>query len=432
MQKVRSLHDLQALLGLVPGGLQSHYADLYGADSFVTFLSHSTALSGSRVSALNPRMIVVGDNAAMAFERGAQRVEVAARTSTSPYHFYLFRFEQTCNHRRGGCDAGDLYTPRLEQHWLRVTLQDDEDLANTPDDCRQCHQRDTAAPQLLMRELESPWTHFFQPFPQPHDAPLGPGVQGHDLLQDYLDAKGNEPYGGFQVDKIRRVAPYILQSSVPFDQPVLFDAPGIENERFPYDEKTGYPDEPGPSPTWREAYEAFKRGDQLALPYVEPRVSDPVKQATLTEAYRRYREGELSEDELPTLADIFPDDPEVRARIGLQTEPNATAEDTLLQGCGSCHNDALDQALSRARFSIDLWRLDSAEIERAIERIERDPNARGVMPPPSARQLDPAARERLIEFLREDPLRLPPDLKLQRAARVGMTGGRERRAAHRP
>jgi hypothetical protein len=39
------------------------------------------------------------------------------------------------------------------------------------------------------------------------------------------------------------------------------------------------------------------------------------------EAYRRYRQGELSDDELPDLSDIFPDDPKVRARIGLQTVP---------------------------------------------------------------------------------------------------------------
>ena len=46
-------------------------------------------------------------------------------------------------------------------------------------------------------------------------------------------------------------------------------------------------------------YEAWKRGEQLALPYVAPRVTDPDKQAALTEAYRLYREGEVADDELP-------------------------------------------------------------------------------------------------------------------------------------
>ena len=102
----------------------------------------------------------------------------------------------------------------------------------------------------------------------------------------------------------------------------------------------------------------------------------PTSRRTLTDAYRRYRAGELAADELPDLADIFPDDPLVRAQIGLQTEPDATPADALIQACGSCHNDVLDQTISRARFNIDLARLDRAAIERAIERIE--------LPPPRA------------------------------------------------
>jgi mono/diheme cytochrome c family protein len=425
--RVGSLLELQELLGLVPGGLDNLNAERYGADSFVTLLSHSTSLAARRVSPINPRMIVLGDGTMMAYERGAQRVEVIAYTrELESFNFYLFRFEQACNADAAGCSPGDLYTPRIERDWLRVTVQDDEDLVNTSQDCRQCHQRSRDYPQLLMRELESPWTHFFQPFPEPADAFVGPGVQGHDLLQDCLDAKGDEAYGGFPVANIQRIAPFVLQSTVPLDQPVLFDASGIERERFPYDERTGYPSEASVSPTWEEAYEAFKRGDQLALPYFDARPTDPDKQTALSDAYSRWRGGELSE--LPDLADIFPEDPAVRARIGLQTEPDATAEDILIQACGSCHNDVLDQTLSRARFNINLWALDSAEIARAVERVERAPGSRGAMPPQDARQLDAAARARLLEFLREDPLQLPPDLKLQRAARIGMTGGGERRA----
>lgn len=427
--KVDSLRGLQDLLGLVPGGLDNHYAELYGANSFVTLLGHSTSLSMERVSPLNPRMIVIGDGAIMAFERGAQTVEVVAHArDAGDFDFYLFRFEQACNDSADGCSFGDLYTPRVERDWRNVTVQDDDDLANTRHDCRQCHQRNTDNPQLLMRELESPWTHFFQPPPESADTITGPGVQGHDLFEDYLDAKGNEAYGGFRAEDIVRIAPFVLQSTVLLDQPVLFDAPGIENERFPYDPIAGYPEDAAPSRTWEDAYEAWKRGDQLALPYFDARATDPTKQAVLSRAYRRYRSGELQAHELPDLANIFPDAPLERARIGLQTEPGASATDTLIQACGNCHNDVLDQTLSRARFNIDLWQLSRDEITRAIERIERAPNARGAMPPPGARKLDSAARQQLLDYLREDPLALPPDLKLQRAARVGMTGGKERRA----
>lgn len=424
--EVTSLADLQRLLGTVPGEPREMIAGMYQADAFVTLLGHSTALSGHRVSPLNPRMIVLGDSVIMAFQRGVQKLEVIAEARNAGFfNFYLIEFEQACNGEPEGCSAGELYTPNVERDWLRVRIQDDEDLKNTPNDCRQCHQRGLDAPRLLMRELNNPWTHFFQPTPLPQGQYVGPGVQGHDLLQDYLDAKGDEPYGGFMPEHLVGLAPFVLESRVGREQPVLFDAPGIENERFPYDADKGYPEEPGPSPTWQEAWEAFKRGEQLALPYIEPRVTDPEKLRARTEEYKRYREGEA---EPPDLSDIFPDDPQIRAQIGLQTEPDASPVDVLIQACGSCHNDVLDQQLSRARFNLDLWKLDPREIAVAIARLKLDPKQPGAMPPPEARQLTPAARDRLLDYLQNDPLKTSPDPRLQHAATMGMSGGKDRRA----
>jgi len=164
------------------------------------------------------------------------------------------------------------------------------------------------------------------------------------------------------------------------------------------------------------------------LPYLEPRATDPDKQARLSEAYSRYRAGELAEEELPDMADIFPDDPQLRARIGLQTEPEASAVEGLIQACGSCHNDVLDQEISRARFNVNLWRRDPGEIAIAIDRLERSASEPGVMPPAEARQLDPQTRERLLEYLRDDPLSKEPDPRLEHAAEIGMNGGANRRA----
>jgi hypothetical protein len=430
--QLNSLADLQKLLQTVPGELPPGAGAVYEGSAFVTLLGHSTALSGHRVSPLNPRMIVIGPDLIVAFQRGVQKVEVIAEARNPGFfNFYLFEFEQACNAAADGCKPGDLYTPNVEQDWLRVTVQDDEDLKNTPNDCRQCHQRANDFPRLLMRELNNPWTHFFQPLPTAPNQFLGPGTQGHNLLQDYLDAKGDELYGGFSPKTVVGIAPFLLEQTVTSDQPVLFDAPGIESERFPYEADAGYPEDPGPSPTWHAAFDAFKRGEQLALPFVEVRVTDPDKHAARSAAYQRYRAGKISADELPDLGDIFPDDPLVRAQIGLQTEPDASPRDALIQACGSCHNDVLDQTISRARFNIDLWKLDGAEIERAIERIGREPGQLGVMPPPEARQLDPAARERLLSYLKGDPLSAKPDERLQQAAAMGMAGGRDRRAAPR-
>jgi hypothetical protein len=159
------------------------------------------------------------------------------------------------------------------------------------------------------------------------------------------------------------------------------------------------------------------------LPYLEQRVSDPDKQAALSEAYRRYTLNEISEGELPDLSDIFPDDPHERAQRGLQTEPDATPEDALIQACGSCHNDVLDQSISRARFNISVSRLDRRELDRAIERLERPVGSDGAMPPREVRQLDPSARDRLIEYLQQAETELDPERRLDRVAQLGMTGG---------
>ena len=160
-------------------------------------------------------------------------------------------------------------------------------------------------------------------------------------------------------------------------------------------------------------------------------MTDVDKQNKAAEAYAQYRAGDLSADELPSLADIFPDDPSVRARIGLQTEPGATPEETLIQACGTCHNDVLDQSLSRARFNINLWKLDKAEIKVAIERIKRKSSEVGVMPPPEARQLDSHARKKLLEYLEGDPLANDASEMLVHAAEVGMTGGAKPRGSMR-
>jgi hypothetical protein len=204
-------------------------------------------------------------------------------------------------------------------------------------------------------------------------------------------------------------------------QPLNFDSTTILGERWPWIEAQGYPSEPVPSATWYAGYEAFKRGEQLALPYFDPTVVDPGKQASLSAAYARYRAGEIGAEELPDLADIFPDDPQVQAEIGLQTEPAATPAQALVQACGACHNDVLDQSITRARFNIDLARLSREELDVAIFRLKARPGE-GVMPPPGERQLDSGTRARLIEYLERNVRSGDDDALLGRAARLGMNG----------
>ena len=421
--EIDSLQTLMEQLRISPDPLavlpEEPPADGFLVPRAISVLGHSTALAGRVVSPINPRAIVLGPRTIMAYQRGVQRIELATLADgRGTFTFYLVSFTQACNERPDGCRPGDLYTERVERDWTGVEIHDDEDLKNTPMDCRQCHQRGRDTATLLMRELVAPWTHFFD---FPGDRNRGPGVRGGDLVDDYLLAKGDEPYAGISRETISRTSGFALEAVVSRAQPLLFDVLAIESERFP-DGPDGPPDEPLPSPTWEAAYAAFKRGEQLALPYLEVRATDPDKQARLSDAYARYRAGEISADELPDLADIFPDDPQVRARIGLQTEPDATPAAALIQACTPCHNDVLDQSLSRARFSVDLARLDRAQLDLAIARIELRPGAAGAMPPPEARQLDPGARPRLLEFLRADSRPAEVDAELKRAAELGMRG----------
>jgi hypothetical protein len=425
---IRSLHDLQDLLQIETDPL-GHYApaapapDGLRVPKAAVLLAHSTALPGHFVSPINPRAIIMGGSRTiMAYQRGVQRAELATlENDTGAFHFYLLSFTQACNQQADGCKPGDLYTPRVESDWTNTEIRDDEDLKDTPFDCRQCHQRNRASATLLMHELQSPWTHFFEQLAEAGTVSGGsplPGVRGADLLRDYLQAKADEPYAGLSMDTIAHTSAFVLETTAG-TQPLVFDAAMIETERFPFG-PDGRSTTAQPSPTWNSAYQAFKRGEQLALPYIEPRASDPDKQARLSEAYARYRTGELDADDLPDLADIFPDDPLVRAQIGLQTEPGATAADALIQACGSCHNDVLDQTISRARFNIDLARLERSELDLAIERIERTQSLPGAMPPPEARQLAPDARARLLDCLRGSERASDFDAQLQHAATLGM------------
>jgi hypothetical protein len=386
------------------------------------FLGHSTALSGRLVSPLNPRAILLGEDTFATFQRGVQQVEMASRArDKNGFNFYLLSFTQSCNERDGGCRPGDLYTPSVEANWKSVAVQDDEELKNTTSDCRQCHQRGREIPVLLMRELQFPWTHFFEPIAVDEPYQPQPRVTGQDLVHDYRAAKQDEPYAGQPAFLLHHTVGLMLQNAVENRQPLLFDAPAIDNEVWPYG-PSGYAATPERSATWYQAYEAFKRGEQLALPYFAQRPTDPQKQAKLTDAYRRYLAQEISADELPDLGDIFPDDPQTRAEIGLQIEPNATPAQALVQACGSCHNDVLDQSISRARFNIDLTRMSRAELDLAITRIKLAPDAPGAMPPPETRQLDVEGRKRLIAYLQQNVRAPEDDELLVRAARLGMAG----------
>lgn len=384
------------------------------------FLGLSTALSGQLVSPINPRAILFNNDTFVAFQRGVQKVEIITRDrATDGLNFYLVSFKQACNAAPGGCLPGDLFTLNVERDWSSVALEDDEDLKNTPSDCRLCHQRGPREPTLLMRELRGPWTHFFAATTT-YEGDAGYQFSGGELVGDYTNAKGSESYAGLPAAMLAHTSGGILQFRVDNTQPLEFE-PAIEAELI----ASGPPGKARRSATWDRAYAAFKRGEQLPLPHFEPRAVDLEKQASLSAAYARYRRGELAREALPDLSDIFPDDPQVRAEIGLSTEPGATPSETLIQACGACHNDVLDQTISRARFNIALGRMSREELDLAIARIglpSKDPFA---MPPAGMRQIEPEAKKRLLEYLRQSERPAAEDAQLETAAKAGMARPRD-------
>jgi mono/diheme cytochrome c family protein len=274
-----------------------------------------------------------------------------------------------------------------------------------------------------MRELLGPWTHFFF-FDVAADSSkeLGGVKEGVDLMRAYLSAKGSESYAGIPSPQLRQTAGVTLQRLIVAPQPLQFD-PSIPVQL----EANGNHGSPRRSAIWDRDYAAFKRGEQLPMPYFEPRVSDKAKQEKLMAAYQRYRSGELPAEELPDFADIFPDDPQVRAEIGLQTEPGATPAQTLVQACASCHNDVLDQSISRARFNVALGRMSREEIDLAIARLQTPRDAFIAMPPLGRRQITPDKLGQLIAYLKQEKRTADDDALLERAATLGMAGPKNER-----
>ena len=130
------------------------------------------------------------------------------------------------------------------------------------------------------------------------------------------------------------------------------------------------------------------------------KVTDPVKLARNSDAYRALLAGEIERDELPDVRDIYPDDPQRLAALGFATDPGLDGEGVLTQACTLCHNERLDPTISRARFRADLVGVSRAEKDLAITRLMLPESHPLAMPPARMRVLSDEARSRAIEALR--------------------------------
>jgi hypothetical protein len=394
---VGSLGELLELLNVDPARIDSNAG--------YALTANSTALSMRSVSAINPRILFVRLEASeqellvVGYARGDTFVEATTRDRlTGELRFYLLLFSLPCEFE-SECTPGDLLTPAVEQNWLSLDPYSEEDLANTVLDCRHCHQPDGPGTEkiLRMQELEGPWTHWFS------DTTIG----GQALLDDYAAAKGDEDFAGLNLEQIRLSEPELLALVVRRtsgqSQPNSFASGRIEAEvRDSAAAKGGdQPTDnsvPGQSETWQVIYESARRGEAIPVPYHDVKVTDPVKLAKMTEAYRAYTDGTLSVDALPDIRDVYPDDPERLAELGFATQPGTSAPEALFQACSQCHNDRLDQSISRADFNPALALTSTKAESEAIKRLQLPGDDIRAMPPRRLRSLAASVRDDLVDL----------------------------------
>jgi cytochrome c553 len=405
--EVHSLYDLQRVLGLDSESVTKLREIKTGGVTAISLLGHSTSLAKHSVSSINPRLFQAKarfpsfEMVLLAFSRGQQEVELISRDRVSgELRFYLVSFQQACNDEKQGCSHGELFTEAIEHDWTEMSLYDDSDLENTVLDCAPCHQPDGPGTKqhIIMQEFNAPFTHWFSRDTE----------GGMALLADFLEAHGEQRYGGMTREQISVTDPTLLPTVILVRDAAYkgaFDSVMIEDEvkrssasmggEQPRDNRY-----PGQSSTWQTAYATSLLGSALSLPYHDVKVTDPDKLGGVTEALQAFAREDMSVEDLPRLDDVFSDDAKLLAELGMTTDPDSDGQSVLLQACSQCHRPQLDQRLSRARFRADLQGMDRREKDLAIERLRLPPSDPLAMPPPRARILTDAAREQAIRALK--------------------------------
>ncbi|MFO0636738.1 MAG: c-type cytochrome [Nannocystaceae bacterium] len=398
-------------------------ADLYDALEIViepasfALLANSTSLAARSVSALNPRVFlrlppgpgISVELAAAAFSRGEQVVElVGYDESAGVLNFYLLSFGQACNDTPQGCGVADRFTDAIERDWSRWSLYQDIDLVNRPLDCLVCHQPDgPEGPRLLlMQQAEDPWLHWF---PGISIASGSDTASATSLLPLFLEMHGQEDsYGGIPIAAVTPPNPTasgIVMAQMleiylsitggpapgltPMGQEHAFDSATIEAELAV-----------GSTATWDGYYAQTLTGARLPVPYHHHDVTDPTLREGAVASYQALLAGEPETDEMIDPREVFAEATEVA--LGFRPRPQADAEEILHAVCQRCHNERLDQTLSRARFDAsEPAALTPEQKAAAIDRLMREPGEPGAMPPRRFATLPEAARQQLVEYLQQ-------------------------------
>ena len=376
-------------------------------------LSNSTSLAARSVSVINPRVMVlvpfeVGIGA-VTFSRGEQVVEmVGYDQAADQLNFYLFTFFRDCNDSDDGCMLADLFTPDVESGWTKWSLYQDVDLENRTLDCNTCHQPAGPGTEklLLAHQATEPWTHWFPSFAI---STQGDTPSSIELTPHFLAMHGDEDrYGGIPIELLTPPNPnasgIVLQQLLdnywgikggppngmtPQGQPHTFDSAAIEADIAS-----------GSTATWDAYYAETLTGDRLPVPWHDHDITDPALRDAAVASYTAVLAGSDPPESLVDPRAVLA--PQTEAELGMRPREGASAEEILHHVCQRCHNDELDQTLTRARFNAERpAELTAEQKTAALARLTQPEGSKAQMPPHRFATLPEAEKQTLIDFMEE-------------------------------
>ncbi|MCB0420978.1 MAG: hypothetical protein KDD61_08280, partial [Bdellovibrionales bacterium] len=399
---ITSLRQLFAALGVTD-------------ESNTSCTTNSVSLVRNGTSVLNPRCIrfssrsADSDLVAVGFQRDETTlVEIVAKDPlTKKLHFYLGDFELACEQSESGCPKGVFFTEAAESNWARFSLYEDKILRNTALDCTTCHQPGglNAPKRLIMAEMEFPWTHWFDK-----------GTDcGQSLLEDFNKAHiGESFYAGTALSKFSTLEAFTLDSFIAANGfsgrsngNNYFDSLQIEIE---VNTTAGQPQtniNQSHSDTWTAEYN--RRNALLALdvfggtgfPYRDCKQSDPLKIDHFSQKLIQFNKGQIAIDQLPPLNEVNLSSEQALRERGLMAPTGLTGPALLKRACLACHNNHLDQTISRANFNAqNLAKNTKDQINNAIYRLRMVKSDLWLMPPKHYLDLSEEEVLTLINYLK--------------------------------
>jgi hypothetical protein len=302
--------------------------------------------------------------------------------------------------------------------WREVTVYEDRDLENTVLDCHVCHQPAGHGTKKILRmpSLQLPWPHWILDVAKVAVRPPGTtglrvpnngrisGLSGinfdsnRDLLRDFLAAHKNDgEYAGIPIASVELSAPnelanFLVERGFSPQPNEASEIASTPIGPFP----VIYP---GKSAGWRRAYAASLTGDELSPPFPAATVTSSTLLATMTREYLDAISGKIEKRAMPDIRDVFLRD--AGHELGFSVAPEASGSEILDQACKLCHHDGLNQNISRAKFDVDLRRLDRQTRKVAIERLLLPKDDAKRMPPTFYKELSKAEISRLKSYLEE-------------------------------